>query len=163
MAHGVVGARSGSFGSYCDRDHKPMRVGFAGSQPRPGQERRKGRCFGGSICQGGSMQKCTWLKVTQGGAYPRRQLAECPRAVPYLRSHVSRRVSLSQPGVSIWREKRKRGETWELSQSQLFRLPREGRSYLHGPWTECRVQGEEKTPSGSFSTPGRETKTQKGV
>ena len=157
MAHGVVGARSGSFGSYCDRDNKPMRVGFAGSQPRPGQERRKGRCFGGSICQGGSMQKCTWLKVTQGRAYPRWQLAECPRAVPYLRSHVSRRVSLSQPGVSIWREKRKRGESRELSQSQLFRLPREGRSHLHGPWTECRLLGKQKTrPAVSRRPAGRQ-------
>jgi hypothetical protein len=54
---------------------------------------------------GWQMQKCTWLEVTQGRAYPRRQLAECPRAVPYLRSHVSRRVFAFAARCKYWEEK----------------------------------------------------------
>ena len=32
----------------------------------------------------------------------------------------------------------------------LCRLPREGRSYLHGPWTECRLRGHSEKPVRQF-------------
>ena len=42
-----------------------------------------------------------------------------------------------------------------LTQVLLFGLPREGRNHLHGPWTECRVRGEEKTrPAVLDARPG---------
>ena len=131
---------------------------------RPRKEKRKVLGEGASARVAGT--KCTWLKATQGRAYPRRQLAECPLAAPRDRSHVSRRVFAFAARCKYLERKEGKGvkifQGW-LTQVLLFGLPREGRNHLHGPWAECRVRGEEKTPSGSFSTPGRETKTQKGV
>ena len=129
------------------------------------ESRRKGRCFGGSICQGGSMQKCTWLKVTQGRAYPRRQLAECPLAAPRDRSHVSRRVFAFAARCKYLERKEGKGvkifQGW-LTQVLLFGLPREGRNHLHGPWTECRVRVQAENTSGSSRRPAGRQRLSKG-
>ena len=145
---------------------KPMRAVFAGSQPRPGQERRKGRGGGEEQMPRGASARCTQLKVTQGGAYPRRQLAECPLAVPRGRSHVSRRVSLSQSSASIGKEREERNASMQggnLTQVLLFGLPREGRNHLHGPWTECRVQGDEKTRPAVLDARSGDKDSERGV
>ena len=112
------------------------------------------------------MQKCTWLKVTQGRAYPRRQLAECPRAVPYLRSHVSRRVFAFAAKCKYLERKEGKGVNifqGELTQVLLFGLPREGRNHLHGPWTECRLRGEEKTRPAVLDARSGDKDSERGV
>ena len=68
--------------------------------------------------------------------------------------------SLSQPGASIGRVKKEGDAIMQggLPESgYACKLPREGRSHLHGPWTECRLRGEEKTrPAVSRRPVGRQ-------
>ena len=52
---------------------------------------------------------------------------------------------------------------WGLTQVLLFGLPREGRNHLHGPWTECRVQGEEKTRPAVLDARSGDKDSERGV
>ena len=119
----------------------------------------------GSICQGGKYQ----VHLVEGN--PRKGVPASAisgvsaRGPPRPLACISTRLAFAARCKYLERKEGKRVKIFQggLTQVLLFGLPREGRNHLHGPWTECRVRGEEKTPSGSFSTPGRETKTQKGV
>ena len=157
VAQGVVGARSGSFGSYCDRDTNRCVQFSPDHSLDPAKKGEKEGVGEGSICQGADT-KCIWLKATQGRAYPRRQLAECPLAAPRDRSHVSRRVFAFAARCKYLERKEGKGlKIFQggLTQVLLFGLPREGRNHLHGPWTECRLRGDEKTrPAVLDARPG---------
>ena len=110
--------------------------------------------------------KCTWLKVTQGRAYPRRQIAECPLAAPRDRSHVSRRVFAFAARCKYLERKEGKGvKIFQvgLTQVLLFGLPREGRNHLHEPWTECRLRGEEKTRPAVLDARSGDKDSERGV
>ena len=131
---------------------------------RPRKEKRKVLGKGASARVAGT--KCTWLKATQGRAYPRWQLAECPLAAPRDRSHVSRRVfAFAARCKYLERKEGKRVKIFQggLTQVLLFGLPREGRNHLHEPWTECRVRGDEKTRPAVLDARSGDKDSERGV
>ena len=69
--------------------------------------------------------------------------------------------------VQVLGKERGRGENifkgGGMSQVLLFGLPREGRNHLHGPWTECRVRGEEKTRPAVLDARSGDTDSERGV
>ena len=134
--------------------HEPMRAGFAGSQPRPGQERgKKGRVGGGSICQGGRYQVHLVEGNPREGVPASAISGVSARGPPKTARMYLDACSLSQPGASIGRVKKEGDANYARGEPEsdlLCRLPREGRSYLHGPWTECRLRGHSEKPVRQF-------------
>ena len=65
-----------------------------------------------------------------------------------------------------WERKEERNASMQggnLTQVLLFGLPREGRNHLHGPWTECRLRGEEKTRPAVLDARSGDKDSERGV
>ena len=157
VAQGVVGARSGSFGSCCDRGPN-RRVQLSPDHSLdPAKKGEKEGVGGGSICQGGKYQ----VHLVEGN--PRKGVPASAisgvsaRGPPRPLACISTRLAFAARCKYLERKEGKGVKIFQggLTQVLLFGLPREGRNHLHGPWTECRVQGEEKTrPAVLDARPG---------
>ena len=164
VAQGVVGARSGSFGSCCDRGPNRCVQLSPDHSLDPAKKGEKGGVGGGSICQGGRCQVHS-VEGNPGRGVPASAISGVSaRGPPRPLACISTRLAFAVKCKYLERKEGKGVKIFQvgLTQVLLFGLPREGRNHLHGPWTECRLLGKQKTRPAVSRRPAGRQRLRKG-